>query len=223
MSLIWIKKFSSTLAALQARSTIFTTSFAAAFAYVCSACVAGAALASPTTASSRTSDDMAQFLKDRGIMAVQKAENTFSQASQAASSLVDKAGELVVHAMGFIGVPYKLGGNSAENGGLDCSGFVRAVYQQTIGLALPRKAEQQAAATTTIDRTELQPGDLVFFNTLRRTFSHVGIYIGDGRFVHSPRPGGEVRVESMNMSYWKARFNGARRVEALAREPEPAK
>ena len=94
----------------------------------------------------------------------------------------------------------------------DCSGFVRAMYEQSIGLILPRRAEQQAAATQNIDRTDLQPGDLVFFNTMRRAFSHVGIYVGEGKFIHSPKPGSEVRVESMNMSYWQHRFDGARRV-----------
>jgi hypothetical protein len=86
------------------------------------------------------------------------------------------------------------------------------MYEQSVGLLLPRKAEQQAAATQQIEKTELQPGDLVFFNTMRRAFSHVGIYIGDGKFIHSPRAGSEVRVESMGLSYWQRRFDGARRV-----------
>lgn len=117
--------------------------------------------------------------------------------------------------MGFMGVPYKRGGNSAESG-FDCSGFVRAMYQQTVGLVLPRKAEQQAAATEKIEKRDLVPGDLVFFNTMRRTFSHVGIYIGDGKFIHSPKPGAEVRVENMGESYWNRRFDGARRVSPEA-------
>nr|MBP8287624.1 C40 family peptidase [Rhodoferax sp.] len=77
---------------------------------------------------------------------------------------------------------------------------------------LPRRADQQAAATQKIDKTELQPGDLVFFNTMRRAFSHVGIYIGDGQFVHAPKPGSSVRVDNMAQSYWTRRFDGARRV-----------
>jgi hypothetical protein len=96
--------------------------------------------------------------------------------------------------------------------GFDCSGFVRATYEQAMGLMLPRRAEEQAAAAHKIDKTELQPGDLVFFNTLRRAYSHVGIYLGEGKFIHSPRSGARVRVESMDQSYWKKRFNGARRV-----------
>jgi len=122
-----------------------------------------------------------------------------------------KASQLVMGALGFLGVPYRRGGNSAETG-FDCSGFVRAMYEQTVGLVLPRRADQQAAATQTIDKQELQPGDLVFFNTMRHAFSHVGIYVGDGKFIHSPRTGSQIRVEDMRDSYWQRRFDGARRV-----------
>jgi len=129
----------------------------------------------------------------------------------ASHAVVDRTSDLVIGTMGFLGVPYKRGGNSAETG-FDCSGFVRAMYDKSMGLLLPRRAEEQAAATQKIDRSELKPGDLVFFNTMRRAFSHVGIYVGDGKFIHSPRSGAEVRVENMNVSYWQKRFNGARRV-----------
>jgi cell wall-associated NlpC family hydrolase len=98
--------------------------------------------------------------------------------------------------------------------GFDCSGFVRAMYEQTIGLVLPRRANEQAAATQAIDRKDLQPGDLVFFNTMRHAFSHVGIYVGEGKFIHSPKPGAQVRVEDMGVAYWAHRFDGARRVQA---------
>jgi cell wall-associated NlpC family hydrolase len=147
-------------------------------------------------------DSMGRFMNDKGML---------SRLDQVRQNMADKASNLVVTSLGFLGVPYKRGGNSAETG-FDCSGFVKAVYEQTIGLVLPRRAEQQAAATETIARDELQPGDLVFFNTLRRAFSHVGIYVGDGKFIHSPKPGAEVRVESMGVSYWSRRFDGARRV-----------
>ena len=123
----------------------------------------------------------------------------------------NRAGDLLASALSAIGVPYRRGGTSAESG-FDCSGFVRATFEQAEGLVLPRRAQEQAAATHKIDKRELQPGDLVFFNTLRRAYSHVGIYLGDGQFIHSPRSGARVRVESMDTSYWKKRFNGARRV-----------
>lgn len=150
------------------------------------------------------SDDLGRFLNDNGLLL---------KIEQAGQRVGHKASELVVNALGFLGVPYRMGGNTVETG-FDCSGFVRAMFQQTVGLILPRKAEQQAAATEKIDRSDLQPGDLVFFNTLKRAFSHVGIYVGEGKFVHSPRPGGQVRVENMSVSYWNHRFDGARRVGA---------
>lgn len=144
------------------------------------------------------------------------ADTSFlTHVDQVRQSLASKTSELVVDAMGFIGVPYQWGGDSAETG-FDCSGFVRSVYQQSIGLLLPRKAEEQASATHHIEKNDLKPGDLVFFNTMRRAFSHVGIYVGGGRFIHSPRAGGEVRVENMGQSYWQQRFDGARRVLADA-------
>jgi cell wall-associated NlpC family hydrolase len=162
------------------------------------------AQATPAT----TSDEIDRLLAERGLL------NKMDYVRQNVSH---KASELVVNAMSLLGVPYKWGGTDADTG-FDCSGFVVSVYQQSIGLLLPRKAEQQAAATEKISQAELQPGDLVFFNTMRRAFSHVGIYVGNGKFIHAPRAGAEVRVESMGGSYWQNRFNGARRVIGDAAE-----
>lgn len=127
---------------------------------------------------------------------------------------------MVLTAMNFLGVPYKRGGAS-EKVGFDCSGFTRHIVEMSRGLVLPRRVDEQAKAPglVAVKRDELQPGDLVFFNTLRRTFSHVGIYVGEGKFIHSPRPGGEVRVEDMGFAYWRKRFTGARRVETVATAP----
>jgi len=119
--------------------------------------------------------------------------------------------DVVVHAIGFVGVPYRRGGESAEHG-FDCSGFVQVAFQQSLGVSLPRSAAEQAHATSVINRSDLLPGDLVFFNTLGSRFSHVGIYVGEGRFIHSPRSGARVRLESMQTTYWNRRFTGARRV-----------
>ena len=163
------------------------------------------ALAAPA----EQSDDMRQFMDEHGLL---------NRIGEVGNKVQAKASELVVSALGFLGVPYRRGGNSAETG-FDCSGFVRAMYEQTAGLLLPRKAEQQAAATQKIDKADLQPGDLVFFNTMRRAFSHVGIYVGNGKFIHSPKPGAEVRVEDMGVSYWAKRFDGARRVDVGAAQP----
>ncbi len=160
-------------------------------------------LALPAAAApSAPEDDMGRFLQEKGLL---------ERIGQAGLNVRDRASELVVNAMGFLGVPYQRGGESAETG-FDCSGFVRAIYEQTVGLVLPRKANEQAAATEVIERQDLKPGDLVFFNTMRRAFSHVGIYVGEGKFIHSPKPGAEVRVEDMSGSYWRRRFDGARRV-----------
>ena len=147
-------------------------------------------------------DDMERLLAEKGLLA---------RIDQVRQSVSVKASELVVTAIGFLGVPYRRGGNTVETG-FDCSGFVKAMFEQTVGLILPRRAEQQAAATQKIERADLQPGDLVFFNTLRRAFSHVGIYVGEGKFIHSPKPGAEVRVDNMGLAYWNHRFDGARRV-----------
>lgn len=144
----------------------------------------------------------------------QVADKAHGVVDGAAHVVADRTSELVMHAMGFLGVPYRRGGNNAETG-FDCSGFVRAMFQQTAGALLPRSAKEQADATQVIDKQELRPGDLVFFNTMRRAFSHVGIYVGDGKFIHSPRSGSVVRVEDMGDSYWTKRFNGARRVGDL--------
>ncbi len=156
-------------------------------------------------------DDMQALLVSKGILSkiggqiIQTGENVVQQVSE-------RTGDLVSTAIGFLGIPYLRGGNSAETG-FDCSGFVRAIYKETIGLVLPRSADQQANATQKIDKSELKPGDLVFFNTMKRTFSHVGIYLGEGKFIHSPRSGSSVRIEDMRIPYWNVRFDGARRVQ----------
>ncbi|CAN7400103.1 C40 family peptidase [Acidovorax sp. Leaf78] len=166
------------------------------------------------------SDEMDRFIADKGLLT--RLEDVTQRVADKAHTVADNASNLAIHAMGFLGVPYKRGGNSAETG-FDCSGFVRAMYEQTVGLLLPRRADQQAAATQVIDKKDLQPGDLVFFNTMRRNFSHVGIYVGDNKFIHSPRSGSEVRVEDMGVSYWARRFNGARRVATENKDVASAK
>jgi cell wall-associated NlpC family hydrolase len=164
-------------------------------------------------------DDIARFIAENGFA---RDSALLSKLEQVSQSVSDRASDLVLTAMGFLGVPYRRGGNSAESG-FDCSGFVKAMYENTVGLVLPRRADQQAAATSTIDKKDLQPGDLVFFNTMKRAFSHVGIYVGEGKFIHSPKPGAQVRVEDMGRSYWQQRFDGARRVLSLApADPAPA-
>jgi cell wall-associated NlpC family hydrolase len=158
-------------------------------------------------------DAVLQLLQERGLLSAA----TQDEASAVVHRVRDAASELVLSAMNFLGVPYKRGGDSAEEG-FDCSGFTRHIFEKSIGLVLPRRADQQAqkAGLLTVARDELKPGDLVFFNTMRRAFSHVGIYVGDGKFIHAPRTGGQVRVEDMRQAYWVKRYNGARRAGTVA-------
>lgn len=128
----------------------------------------------------------------------------FERYSNAAQDVILKGLELV-------GINYRMGGNDPDSG-LDCSSYVQTVYREAIGLVLPRTAREQSQQGAEVDRSELKPGDLVFFNTMRRAFSHVGIYLGDNYFLHAPRAGSAVRVENMQSSYWVQRYNGARRV-----------
>ena len=158
----------------------------------------GSAHAAP---SNHAADDIERYLAERGLTA---------QIEQIRQNVGDKASDLVINAMNFLGVPYRRGGTDER--GFDCSGFVRSMYEQTIGLVLPRRAKDQAAVTEKIEKQDLKPGDLVFFNTMRQTFSHVGIYLGDNKFIHSPKPGQQVRVDDMREAYWQRRFTGARRV-----------
>lgn len=123
----------------------------------------------------------------------------------------DPAAEVVFRALSLLGVNYRWGGNTVETG-LDCSGLVRLVFHDALGLPLPRRSDEISRVGGDVSPTELQPGDLVFFNTLRRAFSHVGIYIGNNQFVHAPSSGGAVRVENLGASYWSTRFDGARRL-----------
>jgi hypothetical protein len=145
------------------------------------------------------------------------ATSVATRSSQLITQVRDGASGLVDSAMNFLGVRYKLGGNTAETG-FDCSGFTRYVFENSLGRVLPHRADEQANAPelAKIDQKDLKPGDLVFFNTMRRTFSHVGIYLGDGKFIHSPRTGESVRIEDINISYWARHFTGARRVPELA-------
>ncbi|MDD2884710.1 MAG: C40 family peptidase [Dechloromonas sp.] len=121
------------------------------------------------------------------------------------------AQDVILEGLKLVGVRYKMGGVDADRG-LDCSGFVQVVFKDSIGALLPRTAREMSQVGEQIDPSQLKPGDLVFFNTMRRTFSHVGIYLGDNHFLHAPRAGAEVRVENMANSYWTSRFNGARRI-----------
>jgi cell wall-associated NlpC family hydrolase len=129
-----------------------------------------------------------------------------------AADLANRAGELLFRAMSLIGTRYHRGGNSPETG-FDCSGFVGYLYREVMNLRLPRSADEIWRIGQEVDRSTLEPGDLVFYNTMRKPFSHVGVYVGEGKFVHAPASGGAVRTENMDDRYWSRRWNGAKRIE----------
>ncbi len=142
----------------------------------------------------------------------------FSRPASAQESLTEALGERVqplMKALSLLGTPYRYGSNKPEQG-LDCSGLVSHVYKETAGISLPRSARDMSRMGQEVARDELRPGDLVFFNTRKQPYSHVGIYAGDGRFVHaSSRSDRQVTVSRMDTRYWASRFNGARRVLSL--------
>lgn len=131
----------------------------------------------------------------------------------------DKAQEILVNALSLTGIKYKYGGKSPETG-FDCSGFVRYVFQQAADLTLPHGARAISQLGQRVPMEQLQPGDLVFFNTLKSAFSHVGIYLGNNKFIHAPSSGGGIHVVNMNDEYWAKRFNGARRLDGTETMPE---
>jgi cell wall-associated NlpC family hydrolase len=190
-----------------------------------SLCIVSLALLFAGTAALAAPDDNAdpvmRLLAERHVIET-PAEVPAQTESKLLRQVRERASEMVLTALNSVGVRYRSGGNS-EASGFDCSGFTRFVFGTSLGLALPRRADEQASAPglVQVKREDLQPGDLVFFNTLKRTFSHVGIYIGDNRFVHAPRPGGEVRTEDMGFAYWKKRYTGARRAELVTEAKAP--
>lgn len=132
-------------------------------------------------------------------------------AAATASKVWTGAQDVAIYALGLIGVDYRYGGNSPESG-LDCSGLVRYVFQEVTGVTLPRTSREMSGLGAKVAVGDLKPGDLVFFNTRRFQFSHVGIYLGDNRFVHAPSRGSDVQIASLDQPYWQKHFNGARRV-----------
>ncbi|HUY02332.1 MAG TPA: C40 family peptidase [Rhodocyclaceae bacterium] len=138
-------------------------------------------------------------------------ERATDSANAAVSSVAEGADAVVARALELVGIRYRRGGSSPKTG-FDCSGFVDNVFKVGLGLILPHNASQIARTGERVKEDDLQPGDLVFFNTMRRAFSHVGIYLGDHLFVHAPHTGAEVRVEDMRERYWVKRFDGARRM-----------
>lgn len=127
----------------------------------------------------------------------------------------EQRAEALLQALLALGLDYRYGGKSPETG-FDCSGLVAHVFREAYGIHLPHNARAQSRYGVRVSLAELRAGDLVFYNTLNRPFSHVGIYLGDGRFLHAPKTGAQVRVESISAGYWMKRFDGARRLRPKA-------
>ena len=124
----------------------------------------------------------------------------------------EQMNELVMYAVSLADTPYHFGGTSPENG-FDCSGFVDHVFQHSLKVSLPRTSHEISRVGIPVNIRQLRPGDLVFYNTQHSSYSHVGIYVGDDKFVHAPKTGSQIRVEKMNEKYWLNRYNGARRIK----------
>ena len=181
-------------------------------------------LAAASFSSAYASDNIALKI-DRGAALLQVSDRQPAAVLQpadrhtAAAALLHAADRhltltrgLVMQALGYLGIRYKYGGSTPDTG-FDCSGLVRYVVGQALGLVLPRDARSISEVGARISTEHLQPGDLVFFNTMNRPFSHVGIYIGEQRFIHAPASGGAVELVSLSERYWRSRFDGARRLE----------
>ncbi|CAM5779982.1 C40 family peptidase [Castellaniella caeni] len=151
------------------------------------------------------SDPLGAWLDSKDSLAIDYPQSSAGPSSTAPKTMVSTA-------MKFLGVKYRYGGD-APGQGFDCSGLVAYAAEKSLGLKLPRTASGQAQTGISVDRDELRRGDLVFFNTRGRRYSHVGIYLGDRKFVHAPRTGAAIRVDSMDMAYWRSRYNGARRLQ----------
>ncbi len=125
--------------------------------------------------------------------------------------VTDVRKRVIETATALLGTPYKFGGTTPD--GFDCTGYVAYVFRKTIGLSLPRTSLEQIQSGEPLSSRHLQPGDLVYFRIDRKKVDlHLGIYLGDGRFIHAPSSGGAVNVQSLGIEYWRSRFLGARRV-----------
>jgi cell wall-associated NlpC family hydrolase len=151
---------------------------------------------------------------------IEASDNNTNDTVVTPTSWQVKTQEVLIKALSLTGIKYTWGGKSPETG-FDCSGFVSYVFRHAVNLSLPASALALSQIGKTVTKNELQPGDLVFFNTLQSTFSHVGIYIGDNKFIHAPRTGRTVSVASLKNSYWASHFTGAQRLEKLAEKSAP--
>lgn len=198
---------------------IFPRRFCESLSGYSAACLLGVSLLSFATlahAANNDSIDPASLVAPPAPSPIERIEKNLREAGQRA---FDAAADVTNTALSLLGVNYKFGGNSPDTG-LDCSGFVRYVFLQSAGISLPRSSKDQAKVGKVVDKSQLEPGDLVFFNTRRFQFSHVGVYLGDNKFVHSPSRGGSVEVVNLGDRYWQKAYNGARRIVGVVASAE---
>ena len=140
----------------------------------------------------------------------ENTNNNTSNSGTISKQNQDAIGNMLLQSVSLMGIAYKWGGNT-PNTGMDCSGFVRYVFQKSLGINLPRTAAEMAKVGKRISPDQLQPGDLIFFNTRRGSNTHIGIYLGGNKFIQSPRTGENIQISDLS-GYWMQHFNGAKRV-----------
>jgi cell wall-associated NlpC family hydrolase len=168
-----------------------------------------AATAVPATAAPREQPHASASAQRHAVAEAATAART--RATVAVEKVWQGAQDIAVFALGLLGVNYRFGGETPD-AGVDCSGLIRYVFQEVTGATLPRTSRELSRLGRKVAVADLQPGDLVFFNTRRFAFSHVGLYLGDNRFIHAPATGREVEIATLSQAYWQRHFNGARRL-----------
>jgi cell wall-associated NlpC family hydrolase len=159
---------------------------------------------------------VAATLASAALAGERPADRSLAEAARAsllaaASRMVEGTRDVTLFALSLVGIDYRYGGATPAHG-LDCSGLIHYVFQEATGVVLPRTSRELSRIGKSIRAGDLEPGDLVFFNTRHAAFSHVGIYLGDDRFIHAPSRGGEVNVATLSARYWQQRYSGARRL-----------
>ncbi|HGJ8838499.1 TPA: C40 family peptidase [Neisseria gonorrhoeae] len=160
-------------------------------------------------------DELTNLLSSREQILRQFAEDEqpVLPVNRAPARRAGNADELIGNAMGLLGIAYRYGGTSVSTG-FDCSGFMQHIFKRAMGINLPRTSAEQARMGAPVARSELQPGDMVFFRTLGGSrISHVGLYIGNNRFIHAPRTGKNIEITSLSHKYWSGKYAFARRIK----------
>lgn len=179
------------------------------------ACLFGWSVSAWTAPEGLDSDALDRLIRER-TGSGQAQRPAAAPAPQQSAASADEAGDLIMNAMSLIGVSYRFGGNSPTQG-LDCSGFMQYIFRRSMGITLPRTSAEMATVGQHVERANLKPGDMVFFRTAGSRISHVGMYIGNDRFIHAPRTGKDIEITSLSSRYWNSKYATARRVSRSGR------